>query len=344
MHISQNMIRKAVEAKIITEEQANDLIEFVSTLPEQSPNFNITNVLYYLGGLIAIGAMSLFMNLGWEMYGGWGIFVLSLSYGLLGIALSHLFANKGFAVPAGICATFVIALTPLAIYGLQKGMGWWPDDSAYHQYHTYIKWHWIFMELGTLVVGVIMAWLYRYPFMIMPIAVTLWYMSMDLTAMLSGGWYNYELGAMVSMYFGILTVLIAFWVDIRSSHSADYAFWLYIFGVMAFWGGLSAQHSDSELSKFIYLCINLVLIFIGVILSRKVFVLFGALGMCWYLGHLAFEVFEFSYLFSVILTAIGFAIIYLGILWQKHETVITTKMRSILPKPLKDLLEARDKF
>ncbi len=344
MHISRNMIRKSVEAKIITQEQADDLLEFISTLPEQSPNFNITNVLYYLGGLIAIGAMSLFMNLGWEMYGGWGIFVLSLSYGLLGIALSHLFANKGFPIPAGICATFVIALTPLAIYGLQKGMGWWPDDSVYHEYHTYIKWHWIFMEFGTLIVGVIMAWIYRYPFMIMPIAVTLWYLSMDLTAMLGGGWYNYELGAMVSMYFGIITVLIAFWVDVRSSNSADYVFWLYIFGVMAFWGGLSAQHSDSELSKFIYLCINLVLIFIGVILSRKVFVLFGALGTCCYLGHLAFDVFEFSYLFSVILTAIGFAIIYLGILWQKHEIVITAKMRSILPKPLKDLLEARDKF
>lgn len=344
MHISQNMIRKAVEAKIITDEQAKELIEFVSTLPEQSPSFNITNVLYYFGGLIAIGAMTLFMNLGWEMYGGWGIFILSLSYGLLGIALSHLFANKSYPIPAGICATFVIALTPLAIYGLQKGMGWWPDGTVYHEYHTYIKWHWIYMEFGTLIVGVIMAWIYRYPFMLMPIAVTLWYMSMDLTAMLGGGWYNYELGAMVSMYFGIVTILIAFWVDIRSSNSADYAFWLYIFGVLTFWVGLSTQHSDSEFSKFIYLCINLILIFIGVILSRKVFVLFGALGTCCYLGHLAFSVFEFSYLFSVILTAIGFAIIYLGVLWQKYEEQITTKMRSILPKPLKDLLEARDKF
>ncbi|CEG57082.1 hypothetical protein [Legionella fallonii] len=344
MHISGNMIRKAVDAKIITKEQANNLIDFLSNLPEQSPSFSVTNVLYYFGGLIAIGAMSLFMNLGWELYGGWGIFFLSISYGLLGIALTHQLANKGYKIPAGICATFVIVLTPLAIYGLQKGMGWWPDDTVYHDYHTYIKWHWIFMEFGTLIVGVIMAWIYRYPFMIMPIAVTLWYMSMDLTSMIAGGSYSFELGSLVSMYFGIITMLIAFWVDIRSSNSADYAFWLYIFGVMAFWGGLTAQHSNSEVSKFIYLCINLILIFIGVVLSRKVFVLFGALGTCCYLGHLAFDVFQYSYLFPVTLTAIGFAIIYLGILWQKHELGMTVKMRSILPKPLKDLLEARDKF
>ncbi|WP_454782586.1 DUF2157 domain-containing protein [Legionella sp. WA2022007384] len=345
MKISRHMMNKAIEANIISEKQANDLIEFIKNLPEQSPGFNLTNVLYYLGGLIAIGAMTIFMNLGWEMYGGWGILFLSLCYSILGIALTHKLHDTGYKIPAGICATFVICLTPLAIYGLQQGMGWWPpDNTVYQDYHAYVKWNWIFMELGTLIVGIIMAWLYRYPFMIMPIAVTLWYMSMDLTSMIAPDTYTYELSAMVSMYFGIITILIAFWVDVRSSQSADYAFWLYIFGVMTFWGGLSAQHSDSELSKFIYLCINLLLILIGVILNRKVFVIFGALGTCCYLGYLAFRVFNFSYLFPVALTAIGFAIIYLGIIWQKNEAQITHKMRSILPQPIQDLLQSRDQM
>ncbi|AWN74164.1 hypothetical protein LEAN103870_14625 [Legionella anisa] len=344
MKISRNMMSKAIEAKIITEKQANDLIEFIKNLPEQSPGFNLTNVLYYFGGLIAIGAMTLFMNLGWEMYGGWGILFLSVCYAILGVALTHKLYDIGYKIPAGICATFVICLTPLAIYGLQQGMGWWPDNSVYHDYHVYIKWNWFYMEMGTLIVGIIMAWIYRYPFMIMPIAVTLWYMSMDLTSMLDPENYTYELGAMVSMYFGIITVLIAFWVDVRSRNSADFAFWLYIFGVITFWGGLSAQHSDNELSKFIYLCINLLMILIGVILNRKVFVLFGALGSCYYLGYLAFKVFKLSYLFPVALTVIGFGIIYLGILWQKNEAQLTHKIRLILPQPLQDLLQSRDQM
>ena len=331
MNITRNMLNKAVNAKIITEEQAKNLIKFVNTLPEQGPGFNLTNVLYYFGGLIAVGAMTIFMSLGWELYGGWGILFLSLSYAVLALALAQLFADKGYKIPAGICATFAICLTPLAIYGLQRGMGWWPDNTVYQDYHTYIKWHWIFMELGTLTVGIILAWIYRYPFMIMPVAVTLWYLSMDLTSMLADGNYSYELAALVSMYFGLVTVLIAFWVDLRSSDSADYAFWLYIFGVMAFWGGLTTQNSDSELSKFLYLCINLVMIFIGVILNRKVFVLFGALGSCFYLGHLAFQVFKYSYLFPVALTVIGFAIIYLGILWQKYEVGLTKKCVPFFP-------------
>ena len=342
MKISRNTMNKAVQAKIISEEQSKQLIEFFNSLPEQSPTFNLTNVLYYLGGLIAIGAMTVFMNLGWELYGAGGIFLLSVSYSILGIALAHKFRNQDLAIPAGICATFTICLTPLTIYALQKMMGLWPDSSEYYQFHRYIQWHWLYMELGTLIVGIIMAWIYRYSFMIMPIAVTLWYMSMDITSMISGGEYYFELAAQVSMYFGFITVLIAFWVDIRSGDSKDYAFWLYIFGVMAFWGGLSAQSSDSELSKFFYLCINLFMVALGVILNRKVFVLFGALGCCVYLGHLAFQVFQYSYLFPVALTIIGLAIIYLGILWQRNGAAVTHVLRSILPKPLKDLLESRE--
>lgn len=342
MKISRGVLNKAVKEQIINDKQADDLFRFLQSQPEPSPGFNLTNVLYYFGGLIAIGAMTLFMNLSWENFGGWGIFYLCLLYACLGICLTTIFRNKGLAIPAGICATFVICLTPLAIYGLQVGMNWWPDSSTYRDYHLYVKWNWLFMELGTLMVGVILAWIYRYPFMVMPIAFTLWYMSMDIAAMLDENYISFELRALVSMYFGLATVLLAFWVDIRSRHSGDYAFWLYLFGVIAFWGGLTSQSSDSELSKFLYLCINLLMIGVGVILVRKVFVIFGAIGCAIYLGHLANNVFKDSTLFPVALTAIGILIIYLGVLWQKHEKMLVNKAQSILPRELRELLAARN--
>lgn len=342
MKISRPILNKAVEAGIINAKQADALLEFVKTQPEQTPNFDFTNVLYYFGGLVAIGAMTIFMNLGWERFGGWWIVSLCLIYAAFGLILAYKFAKHHYHVPAGICATFVIALTPLAIYGFQLAMGWWPDSSTYRDYHIYVKWHWIFMELGTLIVGIILAWIYRYPFMIFPIAFTLWYMSMDLTDMLAGEYATFQLSAMISMYFGLIMILIAFWVDIRSRHTLDYAFWLYLFGVLAFWGGLSCQYSDSELSKFFYLCINLIMIGIGVMLMRKVFVIFGAIGCALYLGHLASAVFKDSFLFPVALTCIGLVIIYLGTLWQKHQTMLTQKAQSILPAQLRELLQARE--
>lgn len=88
MKISRAVLNKAVEAKIINNKQADALLDFIKNQPEQNPSFNFTNVLYYLGGLIAIGAMTLFMNLGWETFGGWGIFYLSLLYAIAGFDLT----------------------------------------------------------------------------------------------------------------------------------------------------------------------------------------------------------------------------------------------------------------
>ena len=341
MKLTKKNLESAVTEKIITQGQADHLFDFLKAQPSTGPRFDFTHVLYCMGGLIAIGAMTLFMNLGWESFGGWGIFFISLAYAGIGLKLTKNFQAKGHAIPAGICATFVVALSPLAIYGIQQAMGWWPDDTTYREYHRYIKWHWIYLELGTLAVGAIIARLYRYPFLLMPIAVTLWYMSMDIAAMLAGGRPGFELRAMVSMYFGLAMTLLAFWVDIRSSKSGDYAFWLYLFGVMAFWGGMTSQHSDSELSKFIYCCINLLLVGIGVVIVRRIFVIFGAIGCSIYLGHLANEVFKDSWLFPIALTAIGLGIIYLGLLWQKNEKKITQLVRGRLPDSFRELLEER---
>ena len=341
MKITKENLSDAVKKNILTPVQADELFDFLKSQPDIGPVFDFTHVLYYLGGLIAIGAMTLFMNLGWESFGGWGIFFISLAYAGTGLKLANHFQNKKLAIPAGICATFVVALTPLAVYGLQQASGLWPDDTIYNEYHRYIKWHWLYLELGTLAVGTIIAWRYKYPFLIMPIAVTLWYMSMDITAMISGGDITWELRKLVSLYCGLLIIGLAFWVDIRARKTADYAYWLYIFGVIAFWSGLSFQSSDSEIAKFIYFTINIFMIVVGVLFIRRVFVVFGAIGVCGYLGYLASSVFEDSWLFPVALTVIGFLIIYLGIFWQKNESQITEKARGYLPLEIRELLESK---
>lgn len=341
MRITPKLLQKAVDQQILSAGQAEQLRLFLEH-EQPGPHFDFTHVLYYLGGLLAISAMTVFMTLGWETFGGWGILTLSLIYAAAGIALLHRFRNRGYAVPAALCGAFVVALTPLAVYGLQQGLGLWPDDdSPYLDYHRWIRWHWLYMELATLAVAAIMLWRYRYPFMILPVAITLWYLTMDLAVMLTGGDYDWELRKLVSLYTGLLMIGLAVWVDIRSRFSGDYAFWLYLFGVIAFWGGLSLQHSDSELAKLGYFSINLLMIAVGVVLMRRVFVVFGVLGSLGYLGYLAAHVFKDSWLFPISLTLIGLLVIYLGILWQKHEHHLSQRLRNRLPQALRELLENR---
>jgi len=339
MKINRIIIQGAVEKEIINGQQAEALWKFFSERAKETPGFHFTHILYYLGGLVAIGAMSLFMTLGWEHFDGWGLFFIALIYAGIGLWLTEFFLKrKELVIPAGIMATFVVVLTPLAVYGLQVGLGWGADGHIYRDYHVYIDWRWIMMELATLASGAAILWRYRLPFSVMPIAVTLWYMSMDLTRFIGDRWPIQELHELVSFWFGLLVILLAFWVDVRTRRAKDYAFWLYLFGVMAFWVGLSMRHSDSEFNKFIYLCINLTMIFVGAILSRRVFAVFGALGTAGYLGHLAYKLFKDSMLFPFVLTLIGFGIIGLGILWQRNEHRISSKLLELLPKSIRELI------
>lgn len=340
MKIDRNSLNEAAREGLITPEQAEPLWQFLQQKTRNTPGFHLTHILYYLGGLISIGAMTLFMTLGWEMYGGWGIFFISIAYGILGLALAEYFRRRDLLIPAGIMGAFLVALTPLAIYGLQQALGFWVDTAHYQDYHRYIRWNWLLMELGTLASGAILFYRYRLPFMVMPVAATLWYLSMDLTPFVFHNLdLNWDLRKLVSIWFGLAMILFALWVDIRSGRVKDFAFWLYLFGVLAFWGGLSLIESHNELNKFLYCCINLGMILVGAILSRRVFAIFGGFGVAGYLGYLSYDVFKDSRLFPFALTFIGLAVVWVGIVWQKHEQGLTRKLREMLPEGIRRMVE-----
>jgi hypothetical protein len=336
----------AVSAGIVSAEQADKLAAYLGASARQDqPRFTIVHVLYYLGGMIAIGAMSLFMTLGWNALGGWGGCLTAILYGSLALLLSHWFLEqKHLYIPAAIMATLAVVMVPLAIFAAQMALGYWGENKPYRDYHVLIDWRWIMMEFSTLAIGAILLWRYRFPFMLMPIAITLWYMSMDLGQFLAGGdgLDHWEIRKLVSVYFGLAMTLLAFWVDLRSrASSGDYAFWLYLFGVLTFWGGLSFMDSNSELSKLAYCGINVLMILIGAVLGRRVFAVFGGLGVACYLGHLASRVFQDSLLFPFALSLIGVAIISLGIVWSRREAQWSARLRDVFPAPVRELIAAR---
>lgn len=335
---------KAVRAGILSADQADRLAAFLGAGAAQAPRFAFVHVLYYLGGMIAIGAMSLFMTLGWSALGGWGGFATAVCYAVLALALTHWFLErKNLQIPAGIMATLAVVMVPLAIFGAQQALGYWGMDKPFRHYHQFIDGRWLMMELGTLAVAAVLLWRYRFPFMLMPVSVTLWYMSMDLGPLLVGGdWQDWDIRKLISLYFGLLFTGLAFWVDLRSRHAnKDYAFWLYLFGVITFWGGLSMMRSGSELGKLLYCFVNVGMILLGAVLGRRVFAVFGGLGVAGYLGDLAQRVFRDSLLFPFALSLIGLAIIALGVLWQRREAQWAARLRGYLPAALRELLEAR---
>jgi hypothetical protein len=72
-----------------------------------------------------------------------------------------------------------------------------------------------------------------------------------------------------------------------------------------------------------------------VLLQRRVFVVFGALGVFGYVGHLAWEIFEDSLLFPFALSAAGLAIIALGILYARNRGKIEDAMVRAIPTSIR---------
>lgn len=313
---------------------------------DRGPVFSFTNTLYYFGGMLAIGAMTLFMTLGWELFGAWGVFALAVGYFSGALLVAGNLLQKGLRTPAGVLATLAVCLVPLAVWALQAGIGQWPDGphDSYRDYHRYIDWRWLTMEFATLVAAVVLLYRFKLPFMVMPVAVTIWYLCMDVTHMLmQKEGFDWQFTRDVSLVFGLATCGIAVWVDLRSrmaQHAEDrqdFAFWLYLFGAIMFWCGLSLRDSDSELNKFLYALINVFLVFLGAAIGRRVFTVLGAIGVASYLGYLAYRVFEDSLLFPFALTLLGLGVVALGIWWQRNEAAIHDRLVGWLPAALKPL-------
>jgi hypothetical protein len=344
LQVTSELVDGAVTRGILTREQADELWRYFSEskplIPQSGPAFTFTNVLYYLGAMLAIGAMSLFMTMGWQAFGGWGMFTIASLYAAAALWSSRLLLRRGLHTPAGILAAIAVVLVPLAIYGAQEAMGLWDTGRAYRDYHQWIDARWAVMELATLAAGALVLFWYRLPFAVMPIAVTLWYMSMDFATLLAAGSdSSWMYRKKVSMVFGLAMLALALYVDLRCRRRPDFAFWLYIFGVLAFWGSLSTMDSSSQLGKLLYACLNLLLLIVGAVLDRRVFTVCGALGLFGYLGYLSYSVFKDSMTFPFVLTALGLAVVASGVWWQRHEAKIRSRFRDMLSDGLRDALQ-----
>lgn len=347
MKLEKEDFNWAAQEGIISTEQAQLLWDAFSQLDrediENRPRFNFANFAYYFGALIVISAMGWFMSLTWENFGGAGMFIIACLYAL-GFSLvgKNLYFTQNLKVPGGLLFAMAVCMTPLAVYGLQRWTGFWlqGDPGVYRDFHTWIKGSWFFMEIGTILTGLITLRFVKFPFLTAPIAFCLWYMSMDITPLIFGeNEYTWKQRALVSFWFGIGCIIVAYLVDLRHRRSqGDFAFWLYLFGIITFWFSLPILGDGTEWGWFLYCVTNLLLMLLSLLLKRRVFMVFGGIGVFAYLSHLSYSVFADSMLFPLALTALGLGIIYIGVLYQRHYQTLESRVYSLIPQEFKHLI------
>jgi hypothetical protein len=341
MAYSEGDLRAAESAGFISGADLERLLAFLSrkspsSAPAPAAKFDAAHLLWYAGALIVIGAMGIFSTVAFSQIGGRALTACAVVYATaFTLAGHHLWYRKNLRVPGGLLVAIAVSMAPLAVYGVQAELGWWGKFGApgtVHDFYIWIKGSWIFMEIATVIAGVVALRFFRAPFIVAIIAVALWFMSMDLTPWIFDvGQFDFEMRRKVSVWFGLAILAVAWGVDYRS-RSGDFAFWLHLFGLLAFWGGITATGGATEIGRAVYCLFNVGLLFVAVIVMRRAYAVFGAFGVTLYLGHLADVVFKDSLLFPFALSLIGIAVVAAGLLYHRRQQAIADCLAANLPE------------
>lgn len=297
-----------------------------ATTVEQRKGLNLVTVAYYFGALLMISACAWFLGDKWKLLGSPGILATVILYMMIAGGVGWWIRNEGYIVGGGLLITVVVCLVPLLTYSIEDILHLWPSTypGHYEEYYSWIHGSWIVMELATIAAGLIALRFVRFGFLTAPIAFSFWFLSMDLTGLiLKTPDLSWEAREWVSVAVGLCTLLVGYAFQEKlhkpgAPRSEDFAFWFYLFGLLAFWGGLTAMNSGSELMRVWYALLNVALMWLAVKLRRATFLVFGALGIYSYLGHLAYQVFSDSFFFPFVLALLGLSMILLTVWFQRR--------------------------
>jgi hypothetical protein len=343
--ISERDILELVDAEIIDERTAESIRAYTNQSYADRPRFDVTHIGYYFGALIVMLAFAWFIFEGYDRYGGTALLMIAPSYALLFIlAGGWLWKRPGLKIPGGLLYTLAVCMVPIAVYGFQESMGWFPignvreiaDEAAKLDFLKQQQFCGIWIAASAFLAGMLAIVLRRFSYLAVPTVVGFVWTWLHIVMVMSGGQPSDWTMSTHLMLSGLFVLVVGFMVDRRTQE--DFAFWVYLLGAGHFWIGLTSFPEDDELAWVAYVFVNLLMMVASILLQRRMFLAFGALGVFIYLGHLGFEVFQNSLIFPFVLSFIGLAIMGVAVWYQKHRQGVDEAVIGTLPESVRKRL------
>jgi hypothetical protein len=219
MNVTEADIQRAALEAGIGNEQTTALWKALNTGTGERASFQAVHVAYYFGALIVAGAMGWFVTEGFDKLAGLQLSLIGLVYAAIALGAAAYFSKRpDLRILGGICAIVAVCMTPLIVFGIEKKLHFWPDGMAgqYSDFHPYIRACWVYMEVATVLAGVLVLRWFRFPFITAPTAYALWYMSMDATSLIFHSNWNFHEMCWISIAFGTVMLVVSFFVDRRN--------------------------------------------------------------------------------------------------------------------------------
>ena len=293
---------------------------------DETPTFGLQHVFYYMGALLMLLPLTVLAGLWIVAIGAPGVLVLAPLVGTAAWLVAEQLERAGRRIASGIFGCLAIAMAPAAVWALLALTGS-PTGGSLRDFHRVIDARWLVMEAATLIVSAALLARLRQPFMVLPVAVTLWYIGLDLTAGASTG-VSYRTQSLYTLAYGAALLGLAWHVQRRQSvPERDFAYWLWMFGALTFWHALALVCWPPTGWRYaLYGVVNLAMVITGALVQRRVLTVLGALGAISYLGYLSLQVFGNRIAFPLVMLLLGSVVIVLALRWPSIEAALRAQL------------------
>jgi len=216
-----------------------------------------------------------------------------------------------------------VEMTPLATWAVMRLVGLWPDESrppycGVSAASLACSGKWVVIELASIGAALAALRYVKFSELAAPIAVALVLLTFHLTEMLVGAPLRQEAWGWGVLAGASLVLTAAYAVDRRRQEGGeDYAWWLYLAGLVAAFAALVELWSRNGGARAVLLPVGVLAVAVSLFLRRRAFLLFGAVSLVWYLGYLAFDVFRDTLAFPLLLATFGISVILVTVLLQR---------------------------
>ncbi len=338
--VKKEILIQAVSKNIITDEQYRKIIaldgEAELAVGERKKGLNYIMAFYYFGALIMIFSFTYFLVSQWKDLPTAAILTIGLTFQVVCFVIGLYLRKKlNYKVSGGLLVTAAVAITPLVVYSLEKMFGIWPTEpggygAQYSDYWILIKPCWVYIEGITLIFALLTLRWVRFSFLAAVIGHTAWFLSMDLTEIILGspsyGEVFWEARKWVSIIIGAIMISTGRLLNRKTEE--DYSLWLFIYGALIFTSATAFTWFTNELNALLVLITHIGLVVMSIRWQRTSLMVFGAIGIYIYLGHLAWNIFKNSPFFPIALALIGLIMILGTVSFQKNKE----KLKGIIRK------------
>ena len=269
--------------------------------------FEARRMFMWFGGVLALLSATVLLGTAGVTFGAVGFaFVLTLVMtGVLGAGW-YLKQNDQH-LAGGLLATVFLGLVPLLVFSVTdliglRGDGFFNYDGFYH----YIDSQWVWMEIITILLGLVVVWKFDFGFATLPPTIAAYFFAMDFGELVSNA--GFETLA-IAVGFGIGAILLALAVALQRSGKVGHATWLLIYGLLSVLFGASQVTNGGTAGALLYLLLGLAFIVFGWAIKRAIPITIGGLTTTCAISYFAFDYFNDSILFSLVLFAIGIGMV-----------------------------------